>query len=154
MEWAEVLENPFLKNLPFKIELNKWGKVLMSPASNNHGRLQFNTGKKIDQKKGSGQTLTECSIQTPEGVKVADVAWASDEFIVKHGFETPYTAAPEICVEIISPSNTQGEMEEKITLYLAQGAHEVWLVDQEGKICYFSNKGEMQSSKELDSAEA
>jgi len=24
MEWAEVINNPFLKDLPFKIELNKW----------------------------------------------------------------------------------------------------------------------------------
>lgn len=34
MEWASVISNPLLQNLPFKIELNKWGKILMSPASN------------------------------------------------------------------------------------------------------------------------
>lgn len=38
MQWSEVITNPFLKNLPFKIELNKWGKIEMSPASNQHGR--------------------------------------------------------------------------------------------------------------------
>ena len=138
MEWAEVIENPLLKDLPFKIELNKWGKILMSPASNNHGRWQFKVGKILDQQKGSGEVITECSINTPEGVKVADVAWASDKFIEKHGFKTPYSEAPEICVEIVSPSNTMAEMHEKIALYLAQGAEEVWLCDQEGKISYFS----------------
>ena len=40
MDWAGVLNNPFLRDLPFKIELNKWGKILMSPASNHHGMLQ------------------------------------------------------------------------------------------------------------------
>jgi len=40
MEWAEVLSDPALKNLPFKIELNKFGKLLMSPASNQHGQIQ------------------------------------------------------------------------------------------------------------------
>ena len=40
MEWAEVINNPFLKDLPFKIELNKWGQILMTPASNRHGMLQ------------------------------------------------------------------------------------------------------------------
>ena len=40
MEWAEVLNNPFLQNLPFKIELNRFGKILMPPASNQHGRIQ------------------------------------------------------------------------------------------------------------------
>ena len=58
----------------------------------------------------------------------------------KHGFKTPYSAAPEICVEIISPSNSMAEMHEKISLYLAQGAQEVWLCDQEGKISYFSEE--------------
>jgi len=40
MECLEVINNPLLKDLPFKIELNKWGKLLMSPASNQHGRIQ------------------------------------------------------------------------------------------------------------------
>ena len=40
MEWSEVVDNPLLRDLPFKIELNKFGKLLMSPASNNHGMLQ------------------------------------------------------------------------------------------------------------------
>ena len=39
MEWTDVLENPLLKNLPFKIELNKFGNLIMSPSSNNHGRI-------------------------------------------------------------------------------------------------------------------
>ncbi|AFL72499.1 hypothetical protein [Thiocystis violascens] len=65
MNWASTINNPFLKNLPFKIELDKWGKILMSPASNNHGSLQFETGVKIrDAKKGKGKVITECSIQT------------------------------------------------------------------------------------------
>jgi hypothetical protein len=85
MEWAEVINDPFLKDLPFKIELNKWGKVLMSPASNNHGRLQYEVGAYIDKHKGSGTIIMECSIQTSDGVKVADVAWASDAFIAQRG---------------------------------------------------------------------
>ena len=109
MEWADVVDNPLLQDLPFKIELNKWGKILMSPASNNHGRLQFRIGKIIDDNKKSGEVITECSIKTSEGVKVADVAWVSGKFIAKHGFETPYEAAPEICVEVISPSNSKAE---------------------------------------------
>ena len=149
MEWQQVIENPFLQNLPFKIELNKWGKVLMSPASNNHGRWQFEVGTLIKEKKQSGVVITECSIQTPEGVKVADVAWLSDEFVEKHGFETPYDIAPEICVEIISPSNSKDEMNEKINLYLNQGAKEVWLCNQEGEISYYSQRGKINHSNEI-----
>lgn len=149
MEWQQVIENPFLQDLPFKIELNKWGKILMSPASNNHGNLQYEVAKKLDNNKRSGKLIIECSITTPEGVKVADVAWASDEFIAEHGFKTPYNVAPEICVEVVSPPNSSGEMQEKIQLYLAQGAKEVWLCDEQGEISFYSSDGELSSSTEI-----
>ena len=61
-------------------------------------------------------------------MKVANVEWASGEFIATYGDTTPYPHAPEICVEIVSPSNTKAEMEHKVELYLAKGAHEVWIV--------------------------
>ncbi len=152
MDWSSAINNPFLKDLPFKIELDKWGKILMSPATNNHGSLQFETGVKIrEAKKGKGKVITECSIQTSQGVKVADVAWASDLFIEKFGFETPYKRAPEICVEVVSPSNYQGEIDEKIALYLSKGAHEVWIVSEEGKTKYYTYEGEIEFSEEIGS---
>ena len=149
MEWASVINNPLLRDLPFKIELNKWGKILMSPASNNHGRLQYEVGKRIDRHKISGKVIMECSIHTSDGVKVADVAWASDAFIDEFGYSTPYRKAPEICVEITSPSNSKGEIEEKIELYLARGAHEVWIVDEKGTVCFYSYKGKIPHSLEI-----
>ena len=65
---------------------------------------------------------------TNAGVFVADVAWGSAEFMRAHGFETPYAAAPEICVEIASPANSTRELQEKTTAYLAAGAVEAWVV--------------------------
>ncbi len=149
MEWSEVIDNPFLQNLPFKIEMDKWGKILMSPAGNNHGNLQYKVGKKLDLGKNSGEIIIECSIKTPEGVKVADVAWASDEFMAEHGFKTPYKVSPEIVVEVVSPSNSKKEMMFKTELYLNQGAREVWLVDQKGGITFFSTEGQLEKSKEV-----
>ena len=149
MEWASVINNPLLRDLPFKIELNKWGKILMSPASNNHGRLQYEVGKRIDRHKGSGKVIMECSIQTGDGVKVADVAWASDAFIAEFGYSTPYMKAPEICVEITSPSNSKGEIEEEVQLYLAKGAQEVWVVNENGETAYYTHEGELPESREM-----
>ncbi|MEE9339491.1 MAG: Uma2 family endonuclease [Methylococcaceae bacterium] len=150
MEWQQVIDNPFLQDLPFKIELNKWGKILMSPASNNHGIRQYEVAKIIDTGKQSGKIIIECSIKTDEGVKVADVAWASDEFISNYRDKTPYNIAPEICVEIISPSNSQAEMNEKIKLYLNCGAKEVWLCNQKGEISYYSHAGKINKSTEIN----
>jgi hypothetical protein len=40
LRWNEVLRDPSLQDLPYKIELNARGKIDMSPASNRHARLQ------------------------------------------------------------------------------------------------------------------
>jgi len=148
MNWSAVLTNPFLQNLPFKIEQNKWGKILMSPASNRHGRLQYRIGRRIDKAKGGGEIIMECSVQTADGVKVADAAWASEAFIRQYGYDTPYPKAPEICVEVMSPSNTRGEIEEKVQLYLASGAQEVWVVFEDERIEYYSSQGRLPDSAE------
>lgn len=149
MEWAEVINNPFLKNLPFKIELNKWGQILMSPASNRHGMLQSEAVYLLRSQLPGGVVIVECSIQTSDGVKVADVAWASDEFIERNGDATPYQEAPEICVEIVSPSNSPGEMDQKIELYLAKGAREVWVCGEDGEVRHYEHRGRVEQSAAL-----
>lgn len=147
MEWADVINNPLLKNLPFKIELNKWGKILMSPASNLHGRIQGYLTAKVLGKLNSGEVITECSIDTSDGVKVADIAWLSDEFIAEFKYSTPYPKAPEICVEIVSPSNSKIEIQDKVDLYLAKGAVEVWIVYDLKNIEYYTHIGPVKVSK-------
>ena len=146
MEWAEVINNPILKDLPFKIELNKFGKILMSPASNSHGRTQAKLVTNLTNKLPNGEVITKCSIQTSEGVKVADVVWASDDFIDTYAYKTPYPKAPEICIEIVSPSNSKIEIAEKIELYLAKGATEVWIAYDNGEINTFSHEGQIKQS--------
>ena len=37
--------------------------------------------------------------------------------------------APDIAVEVVSPSNTSGEMERKVGEYLAAGSQRVWVAD-------------------------
>ncbi|MCI5226821.1 MAG: Uma2 family endonuclease [Candidatus Electrothrix sp. AX2] len=146
MEWAEVISNPLLQNLPFKIELNRFGKILMTPASNRHGRIQGRMAANLINTLPHGEVITECSIQTSEGVNVADVAWASDEFIRTFAYETPYPKAPEICLEIVSPSNSKAEITSKVNRYLAKGAQEVWVVYEDGRIMTFSHIGEIEQS--------
>lgn len=132
MQWSDVLANPFLKDLPFKIELNKWGRIEMSPASNRHGILQVEISAELRKKRG-GVVITECSVQTTDGVRVADVAWISSAKLKSYGDVTPYPGAPEICVEIMSPSNSWAEMHMKAALYLEAGAQQVWIQPLNGK---------------------
>ena len=146
MQWQDVINDQSLQDLPYKIELNEYGKIIMSPASNKLRILQAHIEKQLWQQL-SGLTFPECSIKTSKGVKVADVVWCSDDFFKKHGTETPYTNAPEICIEVISPSNSTQEMNDKIQLYLEAGAIEVWLVSTQGKISFFNKKGELKSTE-------
>lgn len=146
MLWSDVLADESLKNLPYKIELNEKGHIEMSPASNRHGFLQSELVWLLRSQLNTGRVITECSVDTPKGVKVADVAWCGDEFVAEHGETTPYAAAPEICIEILSPSNSVREMQDKVLPYLAKGAKEVWIVSDSGKTVIYQSQGEVKES--------
>lgn len=147
VKWQEVIDNPFFQNVPYKVELNKYGTILMSPASNKHGIAQNKAARGIERVNRNGVVIIECSILTSEGVRVADVAWASDEFIAEFGDVTPYPKAPEICVEVVSPGNSNAEMEEKIRLYLEKGALEVWIVSEYSQVNFYTHTGKIKKSK-------
>lgn len=85
----------------------------------------------------NGRVPTECPISTADGVKAADVAWASPERIEELGELVCFPRAPEICVEVVSPANTQAEIDEKMALHLDAGAKEVWVCAQAGAMDLF-----------------
>jgi hypothetical protein len=84
--WDELCRDPSLRNLPYKIELNAWGKVEMSPASNRHSRLQGELAAELKRQLG-GAVLPECSIVTRIGIRTPDVAWASSTFLAAGALE-------------------------------------------------------------------
>lgn len=146
LRWTEVINDPALRNLPYKLELNAWGKIEMSPASNRHGRLQALIAAELLRQLPHGAVINEASILTDIGVRVPDVVWCSPEFFHLHREVTPYPNAPEICVEIVSPSNSVAELREKTRAYLAAGAKEVWQVSEEGAVHYYDRQGEKSAS--------
>jgi Uma2 family endonuclease len=123
---------PF-RTFPHRIELNARGKIELSPASNLHRRMQARLASAFATQLPVGEAITECSVLTQIGIRVPDVGWASAEFLDTHG-NSPFPRAPEICVEITSPSNSDDEITEKIRAYLAAGAREVWIVGEDGAI--------------------
>jgi Uma2 family endonuclease len=145
--WEELQRDPSLQDLPYKIELNAWGKVEMSPASNRQGRLQIALGAELMKQLPGGVAISECSILTRIGIRVPDVAWASADFMQAYAEITPYLRAPEICIEIVSASNVQAEIDAKSSAYFAAGAAEVWLVPEEGAIRYFGPEDERAASR-------
>lgn len=146
MDWKEICEYPELQNLPFKIELNEMEQIIMTPCKVYHSLYQAEIAYLLRSLLKNGKTLTECAIKTKKGIKVADVAWASNKKIEKIREETACSISPEICIEIISSSNTSSEMEEKKELYFGSGALEVWTCNQQGNINFYDASQKLNNS--------
>ncbi len=129
MNWQEVCEHPGLQNLPFKIELNEKGEIVMNAVKVIHSLYQGEIEYLLRTLLKGGRTLPECAIRTSRGTKVADVAWATRDTVRKIKDEVECSIAPEICVEVLSSSNTEDEMKDKIDLYFEKGAREVWICE-------------------------
>ena len=148
MQWQEVCEHSSLQNLPFKIELNEYGNIIMSPVRVAHSAFQSEISFILRSLLKEGRALTECAISTSKGTKVADVAWASSEVFKQIQHQTECSIAPEICIEVISSSNSTQEMNEKRELYFESGAQEFWLCDKQGNISFFHlQKGQINQSE-------
>ena len=144
--WQDVLADKALRDLPYKIELTERGTIEMSPpASYKHSAFQGELTFLLRTQLG-GKIFTELPVQTEKGVKVPDIAWGSIEYDQQHKNDIAATSAPEICIEIMSPSNTKQEMKAKVNLYLKAGAKEVWIVSESGKIQYFDKNGQKENS--------
>ncbi|MEZ4726168.1 MAG: Uma2 family endonuclease [Caldilineaceae bacterium] len=147
MQWKEVVADPNLRDLPFKIETNEWGQIVMTPAKVMHGKYQLKIGMLLTQlMQEAGEATIECAIQTGKGTKVADVAWFSADRWQQVQDEYDSSIAPEICVEVISRSNSSEEIQDKKNLYFERGAVEVWTCDAKGKMQFYTQAGEIPSS--------
>lgn len=149
MNWQEVCADPRLHDLPYKIELNERGQILMSPVRLYHSAFQGKIIKLLTQLLEYGEAFPEFAIATEKGTKVADVVWCSDALWrqIKHQAES--SVAPEICVEVLSAANTAEEMLEKRMLYFMHGAEEVWICDQDGTMRFFAAAGEIVHSNRV-----
>ncbi len=146
MKWQEVCEHPSLRNLPFKIETNEHGDLIMSPAKICHGFLQGRIGALLAQLRNDGEVIQECAIATPKGTKVAAVAWVTRSRFAEIVDDYEAHIAPEVCVEVLSGTNTVDEIDTKKVLYFECGAVEVWVCDQQGQLQFFDPQGERETS--------
>jgi len=136
--WEELCSDPLLAQIEGRVETDRFGQIIMSPPPGyNHGDFQFQVAFHLHQSNPSGKTTTECPISTTEGVKAADVAWISKERLLDAVVNNVLTIAPEICVEVLSPSNSKSEIDEKKRLYFEAGAEEVWICDLKGRLFFF-----------------
>lgn len=72
--------------------------------------------------------------RSPDTVRGPDVSFISRErFEAVGDLVTAFPGAPDLAVEVLSPSNTQAGIHAKVADYLAAGTRCVWVVDTEAE---------------------
>jgi Uma2 family endonuclease len=146
--WQEIASDPLLSELPYKVETNQRGQIVLSPHKNRHSVAQNRVQNLLGEHAPEGLSPTELAIATPQGTRAADVVWMSPgRWEEMQATGDPTTLAPEICVEVMSDSNDWEEMREKRRLYVEAGAEEVWVVGEGGAVWFWDSSGQLDSSE-------
>ena len=150
--WEAILEDPRFRDLPYKVETNARGQVILSPRRFKHSRQQRAIMLLLEDQAArrglEGGAYPEVAIQTADGVRTADVAWLSDAYLSQMPEDVlACPIAPGVCVEVLSSSNTAEEMARKRRLYTERGAQEVWTVAEDGAVAFYDAAGELGASK-------
>ncbi len=136
--WEELLRDSTLADVPFRIETNAHGQILMTPPPAGEHSYRQSSILFAMERLLKGQVLAECPISTIDGVRAADVGWYSSQRFGQVRSQPAFEIAPEICVEVISPSNTKSELTLKKQLYFEAGAEEVWFCQLDGQMEFYT----------------
>jgi Uma2 family endonuclease len=113
------------------------GRVVpMAPAGHIHGAAESRLDVRLAlyaEETGSGLVLVgEVGIYTrrnPDTVRGADIVFISHERYALCGPTAFLDVAPELVVEILSPEDRPGQVQDKIREYLSAGVDRVWFVN-------------------------
>jgi Uma2 family endonuclease len=110
--------------------------VPLSPTGRSHGRAEARLTTRLSTYVESvhwGEVLTgEVGIyirRDPDTVRAADIALISHERLARCNSEGYLDIAPEIAVEVLSPTDRKGDLFVKIEDYFAAGVLRVWVLD-------------------------
>lgn len=111
----------------------------LNRPSFNHGYVCSNIGGELrnwsrQQKTGRAVSndLGVVTHRDPDSVRGPDVAWISYARLPKTEWPGGWLEVPpEVCIEVLSPSDRWGQTLDKINEYLQGGVNEVWIADPE-----------------------
>jgi hypothetical protein len=73
MTWQEMINDPQLSNLDFKVETNEHGQIILTREVFLHGIYQSRIAEILKQLLPDGITSTETAIDSSKGTKIPDV---------------------------------------------------------------------------------
>ena len=126
-----------LERLPddgMSYELSDGELITMPPPAFRHSRVSQNIYNRLlaaAKTQGAGEVFIETAYllsSERNTLRVSDVSFLGGER-ARHLPEEGYLeGAPDLAVEVVSPSETAVDLDEKIRQYLASGASLVWVV--------------------------
>lgn len=121
-----------------------WGQVVtLTRPKMKHAKLQSRLVRLLRPKaEHLGVVESEVAFRAlaEYDLRGADVAFVSQQRWEATPDDDNLAGSPELVIEVLSPSNTKREMQEKATLYLSTGAQEFWVVDAKRKIVSVLNR--------------
>jgi Uma2 family endonuclease len=144
--WNDICDDPQLQALPYKLELNGDGEIIVNAVRVIHAFYVEMIQRRLRELRPDGFTPPEFPVQTGDGVRSPDVVWISAARKKRTLLENTASIAPEICIEVMSAGNSMRKMLEKRDLYLAAGAIEFWVCGQEGAMRFYTADGELETS--------
>jgi Uma2 family endonuclease len=116
--------------------------MMMSPAGWIHGHLVMKIGAVLQayvEEKKLGMAFGEQTgfilTRNPDTVRAPDAAFVREERIPLERDLTEYfPGAPDLAVEVLSPSNRASAMKRKLTQYFAGGTRLIWVVDPKTRV--------------------
>jgi Uma2 family endonuclease len=118
----------------------------MVPPGGEHGRIETRLSRYLDvfaETHDLGWVMSgETGIYTrrdPDTVRGMDVAFISKQRLPDGPGVGYLETAPELVVEIVSPSDRWQNIEDKISEYLAIGVEQVWVVDPRQRAVFVSS---------------
>jgi Uma2 family endonuclease len=117
-----------------KHELSEGELVIMPPVKSLHSLVALAVLEILQaylKQHPLGRALPEAAYvlsRSPLTVRQPDISVLSNERILATGEDDYFEGAPELAVEVISPSDTADDMGIKVEQYLRFGAKQVWVV--------------------------
>src|SRR5918999_1116101 len=114
----------------FRYELIRGELRKMAPAGFLHGRIAIKLSTSLDQHVTNRNLGVVCAAETgfklasdPDVVRAPDVAFIRRERVEEVGnVEGYWPGAPDLAVEVVSPSDTYTDVQEKVFDWLEAGA--------------------------------
>lgn len=115
-------------------EMNAGELIRMPPAKSLHSRIARTLFKLLEtalESSRRSEAFAEAGYvlsRSPLTIRQPDVSVLSKERIRSTGADDYFEGAPELAVEIVSPSDSAEDLQIKVDQYLATGAKQVWIL--------------------------